>query len=125
MAVIPVVDGATDLSTAEGLELNRAELTWVVSCFVSAQEADGPTECEGCPSCTGEESVEHGNIEADVLHDYVIARVESKPDLLRRSIQATREEAELDPEILSELGPLEAGSSVVRQMNKLSRVTVT
>ncbi|MFB6786559.1 hypothetical protein ACFCWT_07735 [Streptomyces olivaceus] len=77
----------------------------------------------------GEEPVEHGNIEADVLHGYVIARivdrVESEPDLLRRSIQAMRKEAELDPEILSELGPLEADSSVVRQVNKLSRATVT
>ncbi|MFD5714347.1 hypothetical protein ACFWHW_28930 [Streptomyces pharetrae] len=73
--------------------------------------------------------MEHANIEADVLHDYVIARivdrVESEPDLLRCSIQAMREEAELDPEILSELGPLEADRSVVRQVNKLSRATVT
>ncbi|MER5291568.1 hypothetical protein ABT382_05695 [Streptomyces pharetrae] len=121
--------GDSDLSTAEDLELNRAEIMWVVSCFVSTQEADEPTECEGCPSCTGEEPVEHANIEADVLHDYVIARivdrVESEPDLLRCSIQAMREEAELDPEILSELGPLEANRSVVRQVNKLSRATVT
>ncbi|WP_236576748.1 hypothetical protein [Streptomyces sp. HF10] len=36
-----------------------------------------------------------------------------------------REEAELDPEILSELGPLEADSSVVCQVTKLSRATVT
>ncbi|WP_053912970.1 DUF4365 domain-containing protein [Streptomyces sp. SCSIO 75703] len=121
--------GDPDLSTAEELELNRAEIMWVVSCFVSSREADEPTECEGCLSCTGEEPVEHGSIEADVLHDYVIARiverVESEPDLLRRSIQAMREEAELDPEILSELGPLEVDSSAVRQVNKLSRATVT
>ncbi|WP_328707417.1 DUF4365 domain-containing protein [Streptomyces sp. HF10] len=78
-----------DLPTAEDLELNRAEIMRVVSCFASSQEADEPTECEGCPSCTGEEPMEHGNIEVDVLHDYVIARIvdriESEPDLLSRS----------------------------------------
>ncbi|MEV7287059.1 hypothetical protein AB0O01_21240 [Streptomyces sp. NPDC093252] len=121
--------GDPELPTAEELDLNRAEIMWVVSCFVSSEEADEPTECEGCPSCTGEEPVEHGTIEAEVLHDYVLARiidrVESEPDLLSRSIQAMREEAELDPGILSELGPLEADSGVVRQVNKLSRATVT
>ncbi|MET9778890.1 hypothetical protein ABZ023_32345 [Streptomyces sp. NPDC006367] len=47
------------------------------------------------------------------------------PDLLRRPIQAMREEAGPAPEILSELGPLEADSSVVREVSKLSRATVT
>ncbi|MDF2270979.1 DUF4365 domain-containing protein [Streptomyces coacervatus] len=129
--------GDPDLSTAEDLELSRSEIMWVASCFISTQEADeGPeddlveaAECEGCPSCTGEEPVEHANIAADVLHDYVIARivdrVEAEPDLLRRSILAMREEAELEPEIIAELGPLEADPRVVRQVNRLSRATVT
>ncbi|MFE7591242.1 hypothetical protein ACFU6K_17745 [Kitasatospora sp. NPDC057512] len=124
-----------DLSSAEDLELSRPELMWVASCFMSTRQADeeseavfGSDECEGCPSCTGEEPVEHGNIAADVLHRYVIDRVvtrfEVEPDLLQRSISAMREDGELEPELVAELGPLEADPHTVRQVTKLSRSTM-
>ena len=125
-----------DLWTAEDLGLSRSEIMWAASCFISTRQADegpeddlvGPVECEGCPSCTGEEPVEHGRIEADVLHDYVLARIldriEAEPDLLERSILAMREDAGLAPEIVAELGPLESEPRIVRQVNKLSRATV-
>ncbi|MEU6848488.1 DUF4365 domain-containing protein [Actinacidiphila alni] len=124
-----------DLSSAEDLELTRPEIMWVASCFMSTRQADeeseavlGSDECEGCPSCTGEEPVEHANIAADVLHQYVIARIvarfEAEPDLLQRSISAMREEAELEPEFVAELGPLEADPRTVRQVTKLSRSTM-
>ncbi|MCK1812928.1 DUF4365 domain-containing protein [Streptomyces sp. XM4011] len=61
-----------DLPTADDLELSRSETMWLVSCFISTQQADDASEelieadqCEGCPSCTGEEPREHGSIEAD------------------------------------------------------------
>lgn len=123
-----------DLWTAEDLELSRSEIMWAVSCFISTRQADegpdedlvGPIECEGCPSCTGEE---HANIAADVLHDYLLARIlsriEAEPGLMQRSILALREDGELDPEIVAELGPLESDPRIVRQVNKLSRATVT
>ncbi|MFF2148170.1 DUF4365 domain-containing protein [Kitasatospora sp. NPDC058190] len=124
-----------DLSSAEDLELSRTELMWVASCFMSTRQADeeseavfGSDECEGCPSCTGEEPVEHGNIAADVLHQYVIDRIvtrfEVEPDLLQRSISAMREVGELEPEFVAELGPLEADPRTVRQVTKLSRSTM-
>ncbi|WP_411088420.1 DUF4365 domain-containing protein [Streptomyces sp. 061-3] len=123
-----------DLPSADDLDLSRSETMWVLSCFISTQQADEESEdligasCEGCPSCTGEEPKEHGNIEADVLHDYVITRIldriEAEPDLLHRSILAMREDAELEPEIVAELGPLEADPRIVRQVTKLSRATV-
>ncbi|MFF2659395.1 DUF4365 domain-containing protein [Kitasatospora sp. NPDC058032] len=124
-----------DLSSAEDLELSRPELMWVASCFMSTRQADeeseavfGSDECEGCPSCTGEEPVEHGNIAADVLHRYVIDRVvtrfEVEPDLLQRSISAMREDGELEPELVAELGPLEADPRTVRQVKRLSRSTM-
>ncbi|MFD1828739.1 DUF4365 domain-containing protein [Streptomyces desertarenae] len=122
-----------DLWTAEDLELSRAEIMWVASCFFSTRQADegpeddpvGPVECGGCPSCTGEE---HGRIEADVIHDYVLARIldriEAEPGLMQRSILAMREDGKLEPEVVAELGPLEAEPRIVRQVNKLSRATV-
>ncbi|SDT68925.1 protein of unknown function [Streptomyces sp. TLI_053] len=124
-----------DLSTAEELELSRPEIMWVASCFMSTRQADeesedldGLDECDGCPECTGEEPAEHGKIAADVLHEYVIdhvlARIEAEPDLLRRSISAMREDGRIDPEIVAELGPLEADPHIVRQVMKLSRATV-
>ncbi|NED55983.1 DUF4365 domain-containing protein, partial [Micromonospora aurantiaca] len=81
--------------------------------FISTEQADEwteePTECEGCPSCTGEAPAEHANIAADVADAYVIARiidrVEAEADLLQRSILVMREEGELEPEIIAELGP--------------------
>ncbi|MFD8913109.1 DUF4365 domain-containing protein [Streptomyces sp. NPDC059575] len=135
-AVADMSEDDLDLSTAEELELSRSEIMWVASCFISTRQADEgpddglgmPTECEGCPSCTDEEPVEHANIAVSVLHDYVIARIidriEAEPDLLRRSILAMREEAELQPDIIAELGPLETDPAVVRQVNGLSRATV-
>ncbi|SPL94673.1 unnamed protein product [[Actinomadura] parvosata subsp. kistnae] len=64
-----------------------------------------------------------------MLHEYVLARVldriEAEPDLMQRSILAMREEGELDPDIVAELGPLESDPSIVSQVNKLSRATVT
>ncbi|NEA28709.1 DUF4365 domain-containing protein [Actinomadura bangladeshensis] len=124
--------GDPDLATAEDLELSRSETMWVASCFISTEQADEwteePTECEGCPSCTGEAPAEHANIAADVADAYVIARiidrVEAEADLLQRSILVMREEGELEPEIIAELGPLEADSRIVRQVTKLSRATV-
>ncbi|MFJ9930942.1 DUF4365 domain-containing protein [Streptomyces misionensis] len=127
--------GDMDLPTAEDLELGRAEVMWVASCFFSTRQADegpegsaGISECEGCPSCTGEETKEHANIAADVLHEYVLARIltriEAEPDLLQRSIRALREDRDLIAEIVDELGPLESDPQVVRQVNKLSRATV-
>ncbi|MFD9406075.1 DUF4365 domain-containing protein [Streptomyces sp. NPDC059989] len=129
-------DDDLDLPTAEDLELSRSEIMWVLACFISTRQADEgpeglvePAACEGCPSCTGEEPVEHANIAADVLHDYVIARIldriEAEPDLLHRSIRAMREDDGLAPEILAELGPLEAEPRIVRQVTRLSRATVT
>jgi hypothetical protein len=123
-----------NLWTAEDLELNQSEVMWAVSCFISTRQADegpeddlvGPAECDGCPSCTGEE---HADIAADVLHDYVLARIlgriEAEPDLMQRSILAMREDGELEPEIVAELGPLESDPRIVRWVNKLSRATVT
>ncbi|NJP91885.1 DUF4365 domain-containing protein [Nonomuraea sp. FMUSA5-5] len=122
---------ADGLWAAEDLELSQSEVMWAISCFISTEQADeGPeddlAECEGCPSCTGEE---HADIAADVLHEYVLARVldriEAEPDLMQRSILAMREEGELDPDIVAELGPLESDPSIVSQVNKLSRATVT
>ncbi|MFF5252581.1 DUF4365 domain-containing protein [Streptomyces leeuwenhoekii] len=122
-----------DLWTAEDLGLSRSEIMWAVSCFISTRQADegpeddfaGPVECEGCPSCTGEE---HGRIAADVIHDYVLARIldriEAEPDLMQRSILAMREDGGLEPEIVAELGPLETEPRIVRQVNTLSRATV-
>ncbi|WP_182881679.1 DUF4365 domain-containing protein [Microbispora sp. H10949] len=126
-----------DLWDAEDLGLSRSEIMWVISCFISTQQADegpeddlgGPVECEGCPSCTGEGPEEHANIDADVIHGYVLARIldriEAEPDLVQRSILAMREDGELEPEIIAELGPLESDPGIVRQVNKLSRATVT
>ncbi|MBD0709098.1 MULTISPECIES: DUF4365 domain-containing protein [unclassified Streptomyces] len=124
-----------DLWTAEELELNRSETMWVAACFMSARQADqGPedglverAECSGCPSCTGEEPEEHGRIEADVIHTYVLDRIldriEAEPDLMQRSIQAMREELDLEPGLVAELGFLETEPRVVRQVNRLSRAT--
>lgn len=121
-----------DLWSAEDLELSRSEIMWAASCFISTRQADEgpeggvfePMECKGCPSCTGEESEEHGKIEADVIHEYVLARIlgriEAEPDLIARSILAMREDSELEPEIVAELGPLETEPHIVRQVNKLS-----
>ncbi|MFI9269678.1 DUF4365 domain-containing protein [Kitasatospora sp. NPDC052896] len=124
-----------DLSSAEDLELSQPEIMWVASCFMSTRQADeeseaifGSDECDGRPSCTGEEPVEHGNIAADVLHQYVIDRIvtrfEAEPDLLSRSISAMREDCEIEPEFVAELGPLEADPRTVRQVTKLSRSTM-
>lgn len=122
-----------DLWTAEDLGLNRTEIMWVAACFASTRQADeGPedelVECEGCPSCTGEEPKEHGRIEADVIHEYVLGcildRIDAEPDLVQRSIRAMREEIDLEPDIVAELGSLETEPRVVRQVHKLSRVTV-
>lgn len=119
-----------DLWTAEDLELSRSELMWVTSCFISTQEAveggaedvDGLVECDGCPSCEPEE---HANIEADVADAYVVDRIldriEAEPDLMQRSILAMREDRELAPEIVAELGLLESDPRVARQVNRLSR----
>ncbi|MGW6284852.1 hypothetical protein [Streptomyces sp. NPDC055107] len=68
-----------DLWTAEELDLDRTELMWVAACFASTRQADeGPegelVACDGCPSCTGEEPEEHGSIEADLIHVYVLPR---------------------------------------------------
>src|SRR5262249_15108590 len=118
-----------DLCTAEDLGLSRSEIMWAISCFISTQQADGPIECEGCPSCTGEEPEEHANIAADVIHNYVLAsildRIEAEPDLVKRSIVAMREDGGLAPEIVAELGPLESDPRIVRQVNRLNRATVT
>jgi hypothetical protein len=126
-----------DLWTAEDLELSPSEIMWAASCFMSTREADegpgdasvGPVECEGCPDCADEEPVEHGLIEADLLHDYLLARIldriEAEPDLMQRSILAMRADGELGPEIVTELGPLETEPRVVRQVNRLSRATVS
>lgn len=117
-----------DLCTAEDLRLSRSEIMWAISCFISTQQADGPIECEGCPSCTGEEPEEHARIAVDVADDYVLARIlgriEAEPDLVQRSILAMREDDELGPEIVAELGPLESDPRIVRQVNRLSRATV-
>ncbi|WP_344489190.1 DUF4365 domain-containing protein [Streptomyces enissocaesilis] len=122
-----------DLWTAEDLGLNRTEIMWVVACFASTRQADeGPegelVECEEYPSCTGEELKEHGSIEADVIHTYVLDcipdRIDAEPDLVQRSIRAMREETDLEPNIVAELGSLETDPRVVRQVHKLSRATV-
>ncbi|WP_405845529.1 hypothetical protein OG528_17800 [Streptomyces platensis] len=125
-----------DLWTAEDLELSASETMWAAACFISTRQADegpeddfvGPIACEGCPNCTGEEPMEHGSIAADVIHDYVLARIldriEAEPDLMQRSILAVREDGELEPGIVAELGPLETEPRIVRQVNKLSRATV-
>jgi hypothetical protein len=117
-----------DLCTAEDLGLSRSEIMWAASCFISTQQADGPVECEGCPSCTGEEPKEHANIATDVADDYVLARIlgriKAEPDLVQRSILAMRGDGELAPEIVAELGPLESDPRIVRQVNRLSRATV-
>ncbi|MEV5376181.1 DUF4365 domain-containing protein [Streptomyces nondiastaticus] len=125
-----------DLWTAEDLELSRSEIMWVASCFISTRQADeepedafvGFVECQGCPSCTGEEPEEHGRIEADVIHDYVLNRIldriEAEPTLMRRSILAMREDGKLAPEVVAELGPLESEPHIVRQVNRLSRARV-
>ncbi|MER8042488.1 DUF4365 domain-containing protein [Streptomyces sp. NPDC094032] len=124
-----------DLSSAEDLELSKPEIMWVASCFLSTRQADeesedlfGPDACVGCPSCTGKEPVEHTNIPADTLHHYVIdrilTRIEVEPDLLDRSISAMREDGRLEPEIVAELGPLEADPRIVRQVARLSRSAV-
>jgi hypothetical protein len=99
---------------------------------MSTRQADeenlGPAECEGCLSCTGEEPREHGSIAADVIHEYVLDRVltrlEAEPDLLQRSVLSMREDDGLEPEIVAELGPLEADPRVAGQARKLSRATV-
>ena len=118
-----------DLCTAEDLGLSRSEIMWAISCFISTEQADGPVQCEGCPNCTGEEPEEHARIAADVIHDYVLARIlgriEAEPDLVQRSILAMRVDGELAPEIVAELGPLESDPRIVRQVNKLSPATVT
>ncbi|MFF0014581.1 DUF4365 domain-containing protein [Streptomyces sp. NPDC005374] len=126
-----------DLWSAEDLELSQSEIMWAASCFISTRQADEgpegdlvePVECKGCANCTGEESEEHGRIEADVIHDYVLARIldriEAEPDLIARSILAMREDDELEPGIVAELGPLETEPHIVRQVNKLSRAKVT
>jgi hypothetical protein len=44
---------------------------------------------------------------------------------MRRSILAMREDGELGPEIVAELGPLETEPRLVRQVNRLSRATVS
>ncbi|MFE3118004.1 DUF4365 domain-containing protein [Streptomyces niveus] len=117
-----------DLCTAEELGLNRSEIMWVAACFTSTRQADEPVECEGCPSCTGEEPKEHGRIEADVIHAYVLDRIldriDAEPDLVQRSVHAMREETDLEPNIVAELGSLETDPRAVRQVNKLSRRTV-
>ncbi|KOG90191.1 DUF4365 domain-containing protein [Streptomyces varsoviensis] len=122
----------SDLWTAEELGLSRTETMWVAACFMSTLQADEgpeddlirPAECEGCPNCTEE----HGRIEANVIHEYVLARIldrlGSEPDLLQRSILAMREDTDLEPEIVAELGSLETEPRVVRQVNKLSHATV-
>lgn len=94
-----------DLWTAEDLSQSRSELMYAASCFISTRQADeepedglvGPVECDGCPNCTGEE---HGRIEADVIHDYVLDRIEAEPDLMQHSIIAMREDDGLEPEIM-------------------------
>ncbi|MFC5027542.1 DUF4365 domain-containing protein [Streptomyces sp. DSM 41987] len=125
-----------DLWTAEELELSQSEIMWVAACFMSTRQADEgpesdliePDECEGCPSCTGEDFVEHGRIEADVIHAYVLAcmlnRIEAEPDLVQRSILAMRKDITLQPAVIAELGSLETEPRFVRQVNKLSRATV-
>ncbi|WP_433732597.1 DUF4365 domain-containing protein [Nocardia sp. CA-129566] len=135
-SVLPVPENSTgseladpDLWTAEDLDLSRYEIMWATACFLSTWEADegaGLNECEGCPSCTGEE---HGEIEADLLHEYILARIldriEAEPDLMQRSILAMREDRDLAPTIIAELGPLESEPRIVRKVNKLSRTTVS
>ncbi|MEU9319118.1 hypothetical protein [Streptomyces sp. NPDC048295] len=75
------------------------------------------------------EPEEHGSIEADVFHDCVMAcildRIEAGPSLLRHSILAMSEDAEIGPEIVAGLGHLEADPRIVRQVTELSRATVT
>ncbi|MEX2975136.1 DUF4365 domain-containing protein [Streptomyces sp. C184] len=117
-----------DLWTAEDLELSRSEIMWVAACFMSTRQADQgpgddlvePMDCTGCPSCTGEAPEEHGRIEADVIHAYVLAcildRIEAEPDLIQRSILAMREETDLEANIVAELGSLETEPRVVRQV---------
>lgn len=124
------------LCTAEDLELSQEEVMWVASCFISTRKADAGSaddlfesnECEGCPDCTGEDPVEHANIGAELLHNYVLNcilnRIESEPDLIQRSIIATRKASELEPEIVAELGPLETNPKIVREVNGLSRAKV-
>ncbi|MFI5650851.1 hypothetical protein ACIA71_06515 [Streptomyces anulatus] len=82
-----------DLWTAEDLGLNRIKLMWVAACFATTRQADEGSEgalveCEGCPICTGEPPEEHGSIEADVIHAYVLDRINAEPDLVQRSIRA-------------------------------------
>ncbi|MFI9237640.1 DUF4365 domain-containing protein [Streptomyces sp. NPDC053079] len=125
-----------DLSTAEDLELSRSEIMWAASCFISTRQADegpedglvDPVECQGCPSCAGEEFEEHGRIEADVIHDYILTRIldriEAEPGLMQRSILAMREDDRLETDVVAELGPLESEPRIVRQVNKLSRARV-
>ncbi|MFF2788205.1 DUF4365 domain-containing protein [Streptomyces sp. NPDC058049] len=125
-----------DLCSAEDLELSRSEMMWVAACFISTRQADEgpegdliePAECEGCSSCTGDPSVEHGRIEADVIHTYVLERIldriEAEPNLVERSIQAMRRHSALGSDIVAELGSLETEPRFVRQVNKLSRATV-
>jgi hypothetical protein len=63
-----------------------------------------------------------------VIHDYVLARIldriEVEPDLVQRSILAMREDGELEPEIVADLGPLESDPRTVRQVKKMSWATV-
>ncbi|MFD4407911.1 hypothetical protein ACFWPH_34680 [Nocardia sp. NPDC058499] len=118
----------SDLWTADDLGLSRYEVMWAAACFVSTRQADEepePVECEGCPSCTGEE---HADIEADLLHEYILARIldriEVEPDLVHRSISAMRANCELEQTLVAELGPLESDPHIVRQVNKLGRARV-
>lgn len=98
------------------------------ACGRVPEHSAGISGCEGCPSCTGEETKKHADIAADILNEYVLARIldriEAEPDLLQRSILAMREDREPTAEIVDELGPLESDPRVVRQVNKLSRATV-
>ncbi|MFG2624979.1 hypothetical protein [Streptomyces sp. NPDC048473] len=54
----------------------------------------------------------------------VLERIEAEPDLVHRSILAIREDTELEPDIVAELGFLETEPRIVRQVNRLSRATV-
>lgn len=117
-----------DLWTAEDLGMDRAEIMWAAACFISTGQVDeGPelSECEGCPSCMGQE---HANIEVSVADHYVLDRIldriETEPDIVQRSIRAMREDSDLSPGLVAELGPLECEPRIVRQVNKLRRATV-
>ncbi|MFJ1798999.1 hypothetical protein [Streptomyces sp. NPDC088180] len=65
---------------------------------------------------------------ADVIHvcvlDRILDRIDAEPDLVQRSIRAMREEIDLEPDIVAELGSLETEPRVVRQVHRLSRATV-